>query len=86
MKLHGLFFLCLTAAFLKKAQCDGTSGWSSGSDSAHPVQGPQDQSLVGELRSHVPCNTVKKKAKCESCKSYFGENEDYNPGDSIEKL
>ena len=27
-----------------------------------------------------------KKAKCESCKSYFGENEDYNPGDSIEKL
>ena len=36
---------------------------SSGQDSALPLQEAQVRSLVGEVRSHMPCSVAKKKKK-----------------------
>ena len=41
----------------------GLPWWSRGNDSTLPLQGAQVQSLVWQLRSHVPCGTEKKKSK-----------------------
>ena len=37
--------------------------WSSDQDSTLPVHGTWVQSLVGELRSHIPLSMAKKKKK-----------------------
>ena len=44
---------------LKKGHL-GLAWWSSGLDSALPMQEAQVQSLVGELRSHMPHSMAKK--------------------------
>ena len=40
-----------------------TSQWSSGYSSVLPIQGTWVQSLVRELRAHMPCGVAKIKGK-----------------------
>ena len=44
--------------------CVGFPWWSGGEDSVLPTQGLKVQSLIGELRSHMPNGTAKKKKVC----------------------
>lgn len=45
----------------KKYDMEELLWWSSGSDSALPMQGKRIRSLVGKLRSHMLCSAAKNK-------------------------
>ena len=54
---------CAEGALVRNASSLGLPRWSSGSGSVLPLPVVQVQSLVGELRSHVPCGVAQKRIK-----------------------
>lgn len=50
-------------AAVMKRTCERLPWWSSGWDSSLPTKGAWVRSLVGELRSFMPCSATKKKKK-----------------------
>ena len=52
-------------AAVMKRTCERLPWWSSGWDSSLPTKGARVRSLVGELRSFMPCSATKKKKKNE---------------------
>ena len=55
--------------WLLKIPVKGLPWWSSGYDSTLPMQGAWVRSLVGELRSHIPCVVWPKKKIKNSCEA-----------------
>ena len=89
MRLHGLTFLCITADFWKKHNVmdfllvQWLRFYASNAGATGSI--PSGRTEIPYAMQH---SQKKKKSTVWKLrvKSYFGQKEDYNPGDSIEKL